>query len=109
MNDSRRKLLPRLSELLGLLRARWYLYVSDLCLIWGLAYVRLFIDPTPRVLLLFNWTPSLPYRVALLQRGPHDFAAWRLHRLRLCRGSVQTVYPGLQRPTVLQDRAWSAR
>ena len=37
--------------------------------IWGLAYVRLFIDPTPRVPLLFNVTPSLPYTVALVRPG----------------------------------------
>ena len=34
--------------------------------IWTLAYLRLFVDPTPHVPVLFNWTPSLPYKVALL-------------------------------------------
>ncbi|MBK9956412.1 MAG: hypothetical protein IPP18_15130 [Rhodocyclaceae bacterium] len=28
--------------------------------IWGLAYARLPIDATPRLPVLFNWTPSLP-------------------------------------------------
>jgi conjugal transfer pilin signal peptidase TrbI len=51
-------------------RQRWYLYLPIIA-IWSLAYVRLFIDATPRVPILFNWTPSLPYRVAWLQHGPH--------------------------------------
>ena len=37
--------------------------------IWVLAGLRLLADPVPRLPLLFNWTPSLPYRVAWLQRG----------------------------------------
>ena len=52
------------------LRQRWYLYLPVFA-IWGFAYTRLFIDPTPRLPVLFNWTPSLPCRVALLQYGPN--------------------------------------
>jgi hypothetical protein len=55
-------------------RQRWYLYLPIVA-IWSLAYVRLFIDATPRVPILFNWTPSLPYRVAWLQHGPHHCSA----------------------------------
>lgn len=55
-------------ELLRHMRRRWYLYVPVFA-IWGFAYARLFIDPTPRVPVLFNWTPSLPYRMALMQYG----------------------------------------
>ena len=47
------------------LRERWYLYLPVFA-IWGFAYLRLFVDPTPRVPLLFNWTPSLPYKVAFV-------------------------------------------
>lgn len=76
------------------LRARWYLYLP-LLLIWALAYTRLFIDPTPRTPLLFNWTPSLPYRVALLRPGvqplergdPVVFAF---------EGDARAQYPGLK-------------
>lgn len=57
-----------LEELLRHMRRRWYLYVPVFA-IWAFAYARLFIDPTPRVPLLFNWTPSLPYRMALMQYG----------------------------------------
>jgi len=47
---------------------RWYLYLPVFG-IWALAYMRLFFDATPRVPVLFNWTPSLPYKVALLHSG----------------------------------------
>ena len=46
-------------------RRRWYLYLV-LVVIWTLAYVRLFIDATPRLPILFNVTPSLPYTVAVV-------------------------------------------
>jgi conjugal transfer pilin signal peptidase TrbI len=36
--------------------------------IWVLAELRLFVDPTPHVPLLVNWTPSLPYHLAWLRR-----------------------------------------
>ncbi len=49
---------------------RWYLYLPVFG-IWALAYLRLFFDATPRVPVLFNWTPSLPYKVALLHPGQH--------------------------------------
>ena len=52
------------------MRRRWYLYLPVFA-IWAFAYMRLFIDPTPRVPVLFNWTGSLPYRVAWLQHGEH--------------------------------------
>ena len=55
-----------LGDFLHHVRRRWYLY-PPLLLIWTLAYVRVFFEPTPRVPLLFNWTPSLPYHVALLR------------------------------------------
>ncbi len=47
------------------MRLRWYLY-APLFAIWAFAYARLFIDPTPRLPLLFNWTPSLPYEPKLV-------------------------------------------
>jgi conjugal transfer pilin signal peptidase TrbI len=75
-------------------RRRWYVYLPVFA-IWGLAYARLFVDPTPRVPLLFNWTPSLPYRMALLQSGPHtlqrgDFIVFAFA------GEAQIHYPGLR-------------
>lgn len=49
-------------------RKAW-LPLGALFVIWLLAFLRLFVDPTPRLPLLFNWTRSLPYRVAWLERG----------------------------------------
>ncbi|WP_051243233.1 conjugative transfer signal peptidase TraF [Azohydromonas australica] len=47
---------------------RWLAYLAVLG-IWVLAGLRLLADPVPRLPLLFNWTPSLPWRVAWLHRG----------------------------------------
>ena len=63
-----------LSDFLRHMRRRWYLYLPVFA-IWGLAYAWLFVDPTPRVPVVFNWTPSLPYRVALVHAVPAN-----LHR-----------------------------
>jgi conjugal transfer pilin signal peptidase TrbI len=46
----------------GDLRRRWYLFAL-LALIWALASMRLFVHHTPLLPVMFNWTPSLPYRV----------------------------------------------
>lgn len=71
----------------------WYVYLPIFA-IWGLAYVRLFFDATPRVPVLFNWTPSLPYKVALLHPG-----ASALHRgdfvVFAFAGDAIRRYPGL--------------
>lgn len=56
------------ADFLRHMRRRWYFYLPVFA-IWTLAYLRLFFDPTPRVPVLFNWTPSLPYKVALLHSG----------------------------------------
>lgn len=81
------------ADFLRHMRRRWTLYLPVFA-IWGLAYVRLFIDPTPRLPVLFNWTPSLPYRVALLVPG-----AGRLQRgdyvVFAFAGEAQAAYPGL--------------
>lgn len=64
--------------------------------IWGLAFVRVFIYPVPYMPLLFNWTASVPYTVALLQVGQRqplargDFIVYRFD------GAAQTAYPGLR-------------
>ena len=82
------------SDFLRHMRRRWYLYLPVFA-IWGLAYARLFVDPTPRVPVVFNWTPSLPYRVALVHAVPAN-----LHRgdyiVFAFAGDAQTDYPGLR-------------
>lgn len=68
-------------------------YVA-LLIIWSLAYVRVFIDPHPRLPLLFNVTGSLPYRVAVIRYREHrlqrgDFIIFSFS------GDAQRDYPGL--------------
>jgi conjugal transfer pilin signal peptidase TrbI len=80
--------------LLRHMKQRWYLYLPVFA-IWGFAYVRLFADPTPRVPVLFNWTPSLPCHVAWLQYGAHelkrgDYVVFAFD------GEAQRQYPGLR-------------
>lgn len=89
----RRRVLRNFVDFLRHIRQRWYLYLTILT-VWGFAYLRLFIDATPRLPLLFNLTPSLPYRIAWLQHGPHtlqrgDFIVFSFA------GAAQRRYPGL--------------
>lgn len=82
------------AEFLRHVRRRWYLYLP-VAAIWGLAYTRLYIDPTPHLPVLFNWTASLPYRLALVHYVPH-----RLERgdyiVFSFAGEAQASYPGLR-------------
>lgn len=78
-----------------LLRAGWLLIVHLLLVvIWALALVRLLVDPTPRISLLFNWTPSLPYTIAWLSAVPAEFERGDLVLFSFS-GEAQTKYPGL--------------
>ena len=75
-------------------RQRWYLYLP-LMGIWMLAYMRLFYSPVPHTTVLFNWTPSLPYRVAYLapQIDPPSHGDFILYRFT---GEATAQYPGLR-------------
>lgn len=76
--------------------ARRYGWVSlPLAALWVLAAMRLFVDPTPRIPLLFNWTPSLPYRIAWLS-GPQDTYARGDYVVFRFEGEAQYAYPGLR-------------
>ena len=91
--------LPRrrwvdLRGLCGHMRLRWYLY-APVFAVWAFAYARLFVDPTPRLPLLFNWTPSLPYRVAWMQNGTTPLQRGDLVVFRF-EGPAQARYPGLR-------------
>ena len=83
-----------LLDFLGHMRRRWYLYLPVFA-IWGFAYVRLFIDPTPRLPLLVNWTPSLPYRLALMQYQHPAVQRGDLIVFAFA-GEAQAHYPGLR-------------
>lgn len=92
--DRVQRVLKPFTDALRHIRRYWPLYVP-IFVIWAFAYVRLFIDPTPRQPLLFNLTPSLPYRMAVLQHGAHtlqrgDFIVFSFA------GEAQQRYPGLR-------------
>ncbi|WP_284620623.1 conjugative transfer signal peptidase TraF [Aquabacterium humicola] len=83
----------RLPEFIRHVRRRWYLHLPILA-IWALAYVRVFVDPSPQVPLLFNWTGSLPCHVAWRQAGPRtvqrgDYIVFAFD------GEARRDYPGL--------------
>ena len=87
------RFVANFTDFLRHMRVRWYLYLPVFA-VWAFAYARVFIDPTPRVPVLFNWTPSLPYSVALVQYGPHtlqrgDYVVFAFA------GEAQSAYPGL--------------
>jgi conjugal transfer pilin signal peptidase TrbI len=72
---------------------RWYVYLP-IAIIWTLAANRVLVDPSLHTPLLFNWTASLPYKVAWLHwkdanysRG--DFIIFRFE------GEAKAFYPGL--------------
>ena len=82
-----------LLQLLRHMRRRWYLYLPVFA-IWTFAYVRLFVDPTPRLPLLFNWTGSLPCHVAWLRDRPASIERGDLVVFALD-GEARQTYPGL--------------
>ena len=75
---------------------RWYLYLV-LCVIWALAFVRVFIDPMPRLPVLFNVTPSLPYKIAVMRSRPASQTAFRRgdYVVYAFAGDALKIYPGL--------------
>jgi conjugal transfer pilin signal peptidase TrbI len=93
-----RSLLPWLRRLLGNsvrhARTYWYFY-TPVFAIWVLAFARVFVDPTPHLPLLFNWTSSLPYTVAVMYGSKQplkvgDFIVYAFD------GDAQRMYPGLR-------------
>ncbi|WP_256081030.1 conjugative transfer signal peptidase TraF [Massilia sp. YIM B04103] len=82
-----------LRELLIHMRRRWYLYLP-LGAIWTLAAVRVLVDPVPRVPLLFNVTPSLPYTVAVVQYGSRQIGRGD-YVIYACQGQAAMLFPGL--------------
>ena len=77
------------------LRRHWVMSVL-VAAIWVLALVRLFAHHVPVLPLLFNWTPSLPYKVALV-----DFRSSSIDRGDLVVYAFEgpageKAYPGLR-------------
>ena len=91
---------PRGGSVAWLHRSRWALTVHWIAMlavlgIWTLALVRVLVDPTPRLPLVFNWTPSVPYHVALARYDPGtlhrgDYILFRFD------GQEQLRHPGLR-------------
>ncbi len=75
-------------------RAHWLAY-GCVFSIWGLAFTRVFIDPTPRLPVLFNWTPSVPYRVAIVRYGGQKALGRGDFIIYAFEGDAQRTYPGL--------------
>lgn len=77
------------------MRRRWYVH-GPVFAIWIFALWRVLGDPTPHFPILFNWTASLPYTVALVQERPAE-----LHRgdfvVYAFEGDARKLYPGLYR------------
>lgn len=84
---------PLTAVLRGARRHR-YAYLV-LCVIWALAYNRVLFDHTPHTPLLFNWTGSLPYKVAWLNHAVTAFARGDFVIFTFA-GAAQADYPGLR-------------
>jgi conjugal transfer pilin signal peptidase TrbI len=78
------------------LKRRWVLFAA-VGAIWALALIRLFVHPMPVIPLLFNWTPSLPYHVVLIDRGSQSLARGDLIVYAFAGEAAEKDYPGLMR------------
>lgn len=84
------------------LRRTWYIYV--LTAIWINAFVRVMVDPTPWFPILFNVTPSLPYKIVAI-----DYATKELHRgdyiVYAFEGEAVGPFPGLRHQPLFKQIA----
>ncbi|MYM95917.1 conjugative transfer signal peptidase TraF [Duganella vulcania] len=83
------------------LRQTWYVYLV-LAAIWISALVRVLVDPTPWLPILFNVTPSLPYKVVVIDYGakdPHrgDYIVYAFE------GDAVRYFPGLRRQPLFKQ------
>ena len=76
-----------------LVRNHWKVLVAAF-VVWGFAFTRVMVEPTPRLPLLFNITPSLPYYVAWLEHT--DLIVRGDYIIYSFDGAEQQVYPGLR-------------
>lgn len=65
-------------------------------LVWTMALVRLFVDSTPWLPVLFNWTGSLPYRVAYVEYGSRSISRGDLVVYSFTGEAGKSDYPGLR-------------
>jgi conjugal transfer pilin signal peptidase TrbI len=64
--------------------------------IWALALVRLFVYHVPVLPVLFNWTPSLPYKVAVVNYLSSSLARGDLVVYSFEGSAAHGAYPGLR-------------
>ena len=77
------------------MRRRWYLFAA-LALIWVLALLRVFVHHTPLMPVLFNWTPSIPYRVVNVDYNSPAVQRGDLIVYRFAGQAGETDHPGLK-------------
>lgn len=65
--------------------------------IWVLALVRVFVHHVPLVPILFNWTPSLPYHVAVVDYRASSVSRGDLVVYAFGGPAASNAYPGLRR------------
>lgn len=77
------------------LRRRWYLFAL-VAVIWVLALIRLFVHHVPVLPVLFNWTPSLPYKVAAVNYWSPSLMPGDLVVYSFEGPAGRSAYPGLR-------------
>lgn len=88
-----RVLLTQTEAVARCVRRHWVSHVLVIT-IGFLAYVRLFVDPTPQLPLVFNWTGSLPTKIGWIERASFPLTRGELVVYRFD-GEAARAYPGL--------------
>lgn len=86
-------LLTHMQAVACCMRRHWVSHVLVIT-IGFLAYVRLFVDPTPQLPLVFNWTGSLPTKIGWIERAILPLTRGELVVYRF-EGDAARAYPGL--------------
>jgi conjugal transfer pilin signal peptidase TrbI len=71
--------------------------LSTVVAIWALALTRVFVHHTPVLPVLFNWTPSLPYLIVVVDHGPAPLVRGDLIVYAFDGEAAERDYPGLKR------------
>jgi conjugal transfer pilin signal peptidase TrbI len=71
--------------------------LSIVVAIWALALTRVFVHHTPVLPVLFNWTPSLPYRIVVVDHGRAPLVRGDLIVYSFDGEAAERDYPGLKR------------
>ena len=82
-------------QLLADVRHRWVLFAA-LALIWVLALLRVFVHHVPLIPVLFNWTPSIPYRVVNVDYNSPAVQRGDLIVYRFAGQAGEPDHPGLK-------------